>query len=138
MSADPAAIYLDASANLRLLFGTPGPKAPLNKAVATASQLVEVEAFRTIDRSRLAGQPTDLETARKHQPLPARVHLFPGAELTAGARAFRGRPALTSTPPALGDPAEAGTLHFWTHDSGQAAAALTTGLEVRGVEGPRG
>ena len=143
MSADPAAIYVDTSAILRILFGSAGAKAPLTRSITTSSQLVEVEAYRVVDRLRLAGGLTDLETARKHRELRSlldRMHLFPVCdEVIQAARGAFSVPvsALHAVHAATARVIfeEAGPLLFWTHDASQAAAAVTLGLEVRGVEG---
>ena len=142
MRAAPAAIYLDASAILRLLFATAGSKAPLSRFVSTSSRLVEVELFRALDRSRLAGQLDELEAARKHRELSTlfgRLHLFPvGDEVIDAARAPLALPVSSlhalHAATARQVLAESGSLHFWTHDRSQAAAAVTLGLEVRGVD----
>lgn len=142
MSAE-AAIYVDTSAILRLLFGSPGVKAPLIRSVSTSSALVEVEAYRVVDRARLSGQLNDLETARKHRELRSlldRLHLFPVAdEVIEAARAAFSVPvsALHAVHAATAKVIleETGPLAFWTHDPSQAAAAVTLGLDVRGVEG---
>ena len=141
MKARPAAIYVDASVILRLLFGTPGPRAPLTSAIATSSQLVEVETFRSLESVRLAGELTDLELARKHRELTgllARLHLFPVAdEVLERARSPFPLPVRVlhalHVATALQVLAEADSLEFWTHDEAHAAAAITAGLEVKGV-----
>ena len=56
--------YVDASALLRILFSEPGPAVPLGKNDrVVSSRLVEVEAFRALDRERLLGNIDDAETA---------------------------------------------------------------------------
>ena len=142
MRAKPAAIYVDASCILRLLFATAGARAPLTGTVATSSTLVEVEAFRTLERIRLAGELNDLELARKHRELSellGRLHLFPVSDevihrarspFSLPVRALHALHAAT----ALLVLAEAKSLEFWTHDEAQAAAAITIGLEVRGLK----
>jgi hypothetical protein len=62
--------YVDASAVLRVLFVEPGPTVPLAPGDQVASsQLVEVEAFRAIDRERLMGGLDDHEAAVKRKEL---------------------------------------------------------------------
>lgn len=143
MTADLPAIYVDTSAILRLLFGSPGVKAPLTRCVSTSSQLVVVEAYRVVDRARLAGRLNDLETARKHRELRSlldRMHLFPVAdEVIEAAQGAFSIPlsALHALHAATARVIfeEAGPLAFWTHDTAQAAAAVTLGLVVRGIKG---
>jgi predicted nucleic acid-binding protein len=62
--------YVDTSALLRVLFCEPGASVPLtaDERVVT-SQLLEVEAFRAVDRARLLGQLDDAQTARKRKEL---------------------------------------------------------------------
>jgi predicted nucleic acid-binding protein len=62
--------YVDTSALLRVLFCEPGPSVPLtsDERIVT-SQLLEVEAFRAVDRARLLGQLDDAQTARKRKEL---------------------------------------------------------------------
>lgn len=62
--------YVDASAVLRVLFSEPGPTIPLaGGGRVVTSQLLEVEAFRAVDRERLLGRIGDEETARKRKEL---------------------------------------------------------------------
>ena len=62
--------YVDASAVLRLLFAEPGPACRWPPAIGwSSSQLVEVEAFRAVDRERLLGHLDDRETATKRKEL---------------------------------------------------------------------
>lgn len=97
----------------------------------------------TSEPTRLTGELNDLETARKHRELRSlldRIHLFPVAdEVIDDARGAFSVPVsvlqavhAATARVILG---EAGSLTFWTHDPGQAAAAVTVGLEVRGIKG---
>ncbi len=62
--------YVDASAVLRVLFVEPGPSVPLLAGEhVVSSQLIEVEAFRAVDRERLLGNLSDAETAIKRKEL---------------------------------------------------------------------
>ena len=62
--------YVDASAVLRVLFAEPGPSVPLLATEhVVSSQLIEVEAFRAVDRERLLGGLNDAETAIKRKEL---------------------------------------------------------------------
>jgi len=137
-----AILYVDASALLRVLFNEPGVRAPLKKgSVAVASRIIEVETFRAVDRTRLAGHLDDEETGRKLKELIgmlSRLHLAPVSDdVIRRARAsfsisVRALDAIhVAAAQALQD--EIGPLEFWTHDARQASAALSRGLEVRGV-----
>ena len=62
--------YVDASAVLRVLFREPGPTVPLAvEDRVVSSQLVQVEAFRAVDRERLLGHLDDGQTAIKRKEL---------------------------------------------------------------------
>ena len=62
--------YVDASAVLRILFCEPGPAVPLTAGGrVVSSQLVEIEAFRAVDRERLLGNLDDVQTAAKRKEL---------------------------------------------------------------------
>ena len=63
--------YVDASAILRILFSEPGPwlAADSDEGPVVSSQLVEVEAFRAVDRERLLGNLDDATTAAKRKEL---------------------------------------------------------------------
>ena len=135
-------LYIDASVVLRILFSEPGPRAPLTrKTVAVSSELIQVECFRALDHTRLAGHLDDLQMARKSKELfglLATLHLFPiSAEVLQFARAtfpikVRALEALhVATAQSVAD--EVGPLDFWTHDEQQASAATVRGLEVHGL-----
>jgi predicted nucleic acid-binding protein len=62
--------YVDTSAVLRVLFSEPGPAVPLTDGdAAVSSELLEVEAFRAVDRERLLGNLNDAQTAAKRKEL---------------------------------------------------------------------
>lgn len=134
--------YFDASAILRILFHEDGPSAPLRPGgEAASSQLVEVETFRALDRERLLGNLDDETTAVKSKELSellAAMHLAPiSEEVLAMARATF--PVIVRSLDAIHVATaqlllrEAGPLEFWTHDQRQANAALSRGLDVRGL-----
>ena len=99
--------YVDASALLRLLVLEPGPSVRLTEGDrVVSSHLVEVEAYRAVDRERLLGHLDDAQTATKRHVATAEI---------------------------LASEAEGEQLEFWTHDERQATAALSRGLTVRGT-----
>jgi len=135
--------YVDASAVLRILFSESGSKVPLagNDRVVS-SQLVEIEAFRAVDRERLLGNLDDAETARKRKELADLLAMLDLAAIDAGvvdrakspfAVNVRALDAIhVATAEILAAEAEGEPLEFWTHDDRQATAALSRGLTVRG------
>ena len=135
--------YVDASAVLRVLFVEPGPRVLLaagDRVVSSA--VVEVEAFRAVDRERLSGRLDDVQTAIKRKELSnllAMLHLASVDHLVierakssfaVNVRALDAIHVAT----AEGLLAEGGgeSLEFWTHDDRQATAALSRGLSVHG------
>jgi predicted nucleic acid-binding protein len=108
-----------------------------------SSHLVEVEAFRAVDRERLLGNLDDVETAVKRKELSEllmRMDLMPiGGDVIDRAKGsfavnVRSLDAIhVATAEILADEAEGDPLEFWTHDERQATAALSRGLTVRGV-----
>jgi predicted nucleic acid-binding protein len=135
--------YVDTSAVLRILFSEPGESVPLEAGDRIASsQLVEVEAFRAVDRERLLGNLDDAETARKRKELTdllAMLDLVPidGNVIDRAKGSFavnvRALDAIhVATAEVLLQEAQGEPLEFWTHDSRQATAALSRGLNVRG------
>ncbi|HEV2283900.1 MAG TPA: PIN domain-containing protein [bacterium] len=136
--------YVDASAVLRLLFVEAGPTVPLAAGDrVVSSQLVEVEAFRAIDRARLLSHLDDAQTAIKRKEL---VELLAMLDLAAvddavitGAKspfavAVRALDALhVATAELLAGEAPGDPVEFWTHDERQAIAARSRGLTVLGV-----
>lgn len=139
----PTPLYLDASALLRILLGHPGPRAPIGRGVVvTSSELVLIEASRTLEAMRLERRLSDLETGLKFRDLERLAldaHLFPvSSEVIALARAsfplkVRAIHAVhVATAQVIAG--EVGALEMWTHHPDQAAAAASRGIEVRGVD----
>ena len=137
--------YVDASAVLRVLFVEPGPSVPLLAGEhVVSSQLIEVEAFRAVDRERLLGNLNDVETAVKRKELTellAMMDLAPvdGMVIDRAKSSFavnlRAIDAIhVATAELLATAANREPLEFWTHDERQATAATSCGLTVRGVE----
>jgi predicted nucleic acid-binding protein len=135
--------YVDASAVLRILFSEPGETVPLTEGErVVSSRLVEVEAFRALDRERLLGNLTDVETAIKRKELTellAALDLLPiDDDVLERARSsfavnVRALDAIhVASAEVLIREAQGETLQFWTHDGRQATAALSRGLTVRG------
>lgn len=134
--------YVDASAVLRLLFGEPGPAIALQTGeTAASSELLEIEAFRAIDRERLIGHLDDEQTAVKRKELTdlvAMLDLYPidrtviDRAKSAFAVNVRALDAIhVATAEILA--AESGVeVEFWTHDDRQRVAALARGITVRG------
>jgi predicted nucleic acid-binding protein len=136
--------YVDASAVLRVLFCEPGPEVPLATGDrVVSSQLVEVEAFRAVDRERLLGNLDDVQTATKRKELGdllAMLDLAPidGTVIERARSSFavnvRALDAIhVATAEVLAAEAQGEPLEFWTHDDRQATAALSRGLTVRGT-----
>jgi predicted nucleic acid-binding protein len=136
--------YVDASAILRLLFGESGPTIQLGPGDRVASShIVEVETFRAIDRARLLGHLTDVETAVKRKELGellARLDLLPvdafvieraRSSFAVNVRALDAIHVGTAEILVLETDGEA--VEFWTHDDRQGLAALSRGLTVRGM-----
>ncbi len=107
------------------------------------SQLLEVEAFRAVDRERLLGHLGDEETARKRSELMVLLEMLDlmpidkmvleraKSSFAVNVRALDAIHVATAEVlviEAAGEP-----LEFWTHDSRQATAALSRGLAVRGI-----
>ncbi len=136
--------YVDTSAVLRVLFSEPGLAVPLvGGDPVISSQLLEVEAFRAVDRERLLGHLSDEETARKRKELMellAMLDLMPidGMVIERAKSSFavnvRALDAIhVATAEVLASEAKGKAMEFWTHDSRQATAALSRGLTVRGA-----
>ena len=136
--------YVDASAVLRVLFVEPGPAVSLAAGEhVVSSQLIQVEAFRAVDRERLLGNLSDAETATKRKEL---TELLAMTDLAAvdgrvidGAKSsfavnLRAIDAVhAATAELLATEAGGEPLEFWTHDERQATAAISRGLTVCGV-----
>lgn len=136
--------YVDASAVLRILFSESGSKVPLaGDDHVVSSQLVEIEAFRAVDRERLLGNLDDAETASKRKELADLLAMLDLAAIDAAvvdrakspfAVNVRALDAIhVATAEILAAEAEGEPLEFWTHDDRQATAALSRGLTVRGT-----
>jgi uncharacterized protein len=136
--------YVDASAVLRILFSESGSKVPFaGDDRIVSSQLVEIEAFRAVDRERLLGNLDDAETASKRKELADLLAMLDLAAIDAEVVDRAKSPfavnvrALDAIHVASAEilAAEAGgePLEFWTHDDRQATAALSRGLTVRGT-----
>ena len=107
------------------------------------SQLLEVEAFRAVDRERLVGRLDDEQTARKRKELIeflAMLDLVPIDSLVIErakspfAVNVRALDAIhVATAEVISAEAAGERLEFWTHDGRQATAALARGLDVLGV-----
>jgi hypothetical protein len=136
--------YVDASVVLRVLFAESGPSVPLAGGDrVVASQLVEVETFRAVDRERLLGNMDDAQTAIKRKELTALLTMldlmsidYRVIERARGSFAVNVR-ALdaihVATAEILAEEAAGESLEFWTHDDRQAIAALSRGLAAHGV-----
>lgn len=137
--------YVDASAVLRVLFGESGITVPIIKGQELiSSEILEVETFRAVDRLRLVGSLNDPLAARKRKELTdllARLDLAPvesaviaraKAPFAVNVRALDAIHVATAELLAASAGGDA-TFEFWTHDARQADAALSRGLEVRGI-----
>ena len=108
-------------------------------------RLIEVEAFRAVDRERLLGRLSDAETAIKRKELTellAMTDLAPvdGTVIDQAKSSFavnlRAIDAIhVATAELLAAAADGDPMEFWTHDERQATAAISRGLTVRGVHG---
>lgn len=136
--------YVDTSAVLRVLFSEAGQAVELVAGDrAIASHLLEVEAFRAVDRERLLGNLDDEQTARKRKELmellamldlvPIDGHVIERAKssFAVNVRALDAIHVVTAE--LVSNEASGEVLEFWTHDNRQATAALSRGLTVRGV-----
>ena len=136
--------YVDASAVLRVLFAEPGSSVPLVPGDRmVSSHLVEVEAFRAVDRERLRGNLDDTQTATKRKELSDLLAMLDLAPIdrvvierakSSFAVNVRALDAIhVATAEILAAEADGEALEFWTHDDRQATAALSRGLTVRGI-----
>ena len=135
--------YVDTSALLRVLFVEAGSTVPLSaRDRPVSSDLLQVEAFRAVDRARLLGHLDDAQTATKRKELTDLLRKLDLAPIDAAvierARGSFAVPvrALDAIHVATAEVlvAEAGgePLEFWTHDDRQALAASSRGLDVKG------
>jgi len=137
--------YVDTSAVLRILFAEPGPSVPLAAGDhVVSSELVEVEAFRAVDRERLLGCLDDAQTALKRKELTdllAMLDLAPiDRAVIDGAKssfAVNVRPLdaihVATAEILAANAGDDAALEFWTHDDRQRTAALSRGLAVYGI-----
>lgn len=136
--------YVDTSAVLRVLFAEPGLSVPLEPGdLIASSELLEVEAFRAVDRERLLGNLDDSQTALKRKELTdllAMLDLAPidravidraKSSFAVNLRALDAIHVATAEVLAAEAKGDA-TLEFWTHDDRQRTAALSRGLAVYG------
>jgi len=108
-----------------------------------SSHLVEVEAFRAVDRERLRGNLDDTQTATKRKELSDLLAMLDLAPIdrvviqrakSSFAVNVRALDAIhVATAEILAAEADGEALEFWTHDDRQATAALSRGLTVYGV-----
>jgi predicted nucleic acid-binding protein len=138
--------YVDASAVLRVLFAEAGPAVPLGGGDrVVSSQLVQVEAFRAVDRERMIGGLDDAQAATKRKELADLLARLDLAAIDDGVIAQAKSPfainvrALdaihVATAEILAAEGAGEPLEFWTHDERQASAALSRGLTVMGTAG---
>ena len=137
--------YVDTSAVLRVLFAEPGPSVPLAAGdQVISSELLEVEAFRAVDRERLLGNLDDAQTALKRKELTDLLGMLDLAPIdravidrakSSFAVNVRALDAIhVATAEILAAEADDDApLEFWTHDDRQRTAALSRGLAVHGV-----
>ena len=136
--------YVDASAVLRVLFSEAGRVVALAAGDrVVSSQLVEVEAFRAVDRERLLGNLDDSQTAVKRSELTALLAMLDlmaidGRVIERAKGSFavnlRALDAIhVATAEILIVEAVGEELEFWTHDDRHGTAALSRGLTVRGL-----
>lgn len=137
--------YVDTSAVLRVLFSEPGPTVRLGADDGVvSSEILEVEAFRAVDRERLLGNLNDVETAAKRKELTDLLVMLDLAPIdravidrakSSFAVNVRALDAIhVATAEVLVAEAEGEELEFWTHDARQGTAALSRGLTVRGIQ----
>ena len=136
--------YVDTSAVLRVLFGEPGPTVRLAAGIQiVSSELLEVEAFRAVDRARLTGDLDDGQTALKRKELTDLLAMLDLAPIDRGvidrAKAsfavnVRALDAIhVATAEILAQEANGESIEFWKHDDRQCTAALSRGLAVFGI-----
>jgi predicted nucleic acid-binding protein len=135
--------HVDASAVLRVLLEQRGPSVPLVAGeVLVSSELVEVEAYRAIDRERLIGNLDDVATARKRRELGELLSMVDLISITRSvidhakgsfSVNVRAIDAIHVATASLIAAESSEPVEFWTHDERQATAALSRGLSVRGV-----
>lgn len=134
--------YVDTSVVLRVVLGEPGVLPEWRSIdVAVASELLRVEALRTIDRARILLQLSDEEVASRREGVFAilgacHIARVDGSVLERAAEPF---PTLVRTldaihlATALLIRAEHDDLAFATHDRQLATAARSVGFKVLGA-----
>jgi predicted nucleic acid-binding protein len=136
-------VYVDSSVVLRLLLGQPRPLAGWGKwQRAYASEVLGLEARRTIDRLRLAGAYRDDDVAaaqdelRRIEATLGRIALSRPVLRRAAlpmATAVRTLDAIHLASALLLAERRRGPVVFATHDTRQAAAARALGFDCVGV-----
>jgi predicted nucleic acid-binding protein len=135
-------VYVDTSVLLRVVLGEPGVLAEWTAIdMAVASELIRVEALRTIDRARVLAQLPDEEVALRREGVFAVLGGFHVAGVSAAVlqRAADPFPTLVCTLDALHLAtallvrAEHEDLVFATHDRQLAIAARSVGFPVLGA-----
>lgn len=134
--------YVDSSVILRIVLGQRDPLEAWHRIKRpVASDLVQVECLRTIDRARLAGRLDDREVASRRSGL---LELLDALELVALEPAILDR-AAHPFPTSLGTldalhlatalavRDDLGSLVFATHDRSLGNAAAAVGFEVHGL-----
>jgi predicted nucleic acid-binding protein len=138
---DGSKVYIDSSVVLRKLLDAPDAVPDWGSwTLAVASELVQVEALRTLDRLRILGELSAAQYADCIEELGLWLSAF---ELAPVDRAVLRRAAGPfSTAIATLDAIHLATALLWmereptelrfvTHDRGQAAAARACGIEVQ-------
>jgi predicted nucleic acid-binding protein len=134
--------YIDTSVVLRIALGEPQPLRQWRSIeMASASELVRVEALRTVDRARIALRLPDEEIAERRQAVLLILSGFHIARVDARVleRAADPFPTLVRTLDALHLATallvrvEHEDLVFATHDRQLATAARAVGFDVVGV-----
>ncbi len=135
--------YVDSSVLLRLILGQPGalPEWP-GLETGVASELVEVECLRTVDRLRQGEAITAAESLATRQAIYSVVATLEIVALTRAVLARAGQPM--PTPLGTLDALHLATALLWsetferdlvmlTHDQALATAARATGLKTLGT-----
>lgn len=135
-------VYVDTSVVLRVVLGEPGalPEWP-SIDVAIASEVLRVEALRTIDRARIQLRLADEEVAERREGIFAILSACHIARVESAVleRAAEPFPTVVRTldaihlATALLIRAEQDDLVFATHDRQLAMAARSVGFRVLGV-----
>lgn len=132
---------MDASVLLRVIQGAPGALASWPKLAPVASELIQVECLRTIDRARASQAVDDLTSSEHRAAVLTALATFGLAPITEEVLKRAADPFPTSLgtldaihlATALELRHEQPTLTFATHDRELALAARSMGFEVDGV-----